>query len=362
MANALISHNQQREPRQIVSPPAKGPGEVEILQFGGLGREAIWIAEKIKQIIDSGRSPGEIIVLAQRRVVANQIKSEMRTRNVECVSFYDESQVETEDAQVRFALLKLHVDQQDRAALRFLLGVGHKDMRAKQYARVRERSEVSGQSPWDNLVELDEGQIQIRFTSELLEQFRLIRRELGNLSENAATLGQLVDYLIPNEVESVEDLRDAATSALESGVTTEKDLLREMLQTITQPEIPPTVNEVRLMSLHKSKDLSSPFVFIAGCVQGLLPSSPDPGKPHAEQVAELEEQRRLFYVGITRVKANPEAGLSGSLFLTHSLRMPVAMAHRAQISFSQQTYDEAHLQASSFLSELGASAPQPRMG
>lgn len=70
----------------------------------------------------------------------------------------------------------------------------------------------------------------------------------------------------------------------------------------------------------------------------------------------------VFYVGITRVKANPEAGLSGSLFLTHSLRMPVAMAHRAQISFSQQTYDEAHLQASSFLSELGASAPQPRMG
>ena len=362
MANALVSHNRQRVPRQIVALPAKGPGEVEILQFPGLDREASWIAEKIESIINTGRSPGEIIVLSQRRVVTNEIKAELRAKGVECISFYDESQVEAEEAQERFALLKLYIDREDRAALRFLLGMGHNDMRATQYARVRARSEVTGQSPWDLLVQLDAGQTTIPHTTPLLERFRFIQGELDNIDAQGATLNEVVDYLFPADVEELEDLRDAATSALESGVETADALLQEMIQTITQPEIPPTVDEVRLMSLHKSKGLSSPFVFIAGCVQGMLPRLADLSKPHAEQVAGLEEQRRLFYVGITRVKADPSVGVPGSLFLTHSSRMPVAMAHKAQISFSRQTYGEAHLQASLFLSELGPGAPQPRAG
>ena len=62
------------------------------------------------------------------------------------------------------------------------------------------------------------------------------------------------------------------------------------------PEIPPDVTQVRIMSLHKSKGLSSPVVVIAGCIEGLLPAAPDDDKTPAEQQAELEEQRHFTSV------------------------------------------------------------------
>ena len=60
------------------------------------------------------------------------------------------------------------------------------------------------------------------------------------------------------------------------------------------------MTEVRIMSLHKSKGLSSPVVVIAGCVEGLLPTGPDSELTQAENEARLEEQRRLFFVGLTQ--------------------------------------------------------------
>ena len=59
----------------------------------------------------------------------------------------------------------------------------------------------------------------------------------------------------------------------------------------------------RIMSLHKSKGLSSPVVVIAGCIEGLLLTAPDQDKSPQEQQADLEEQRRLLYVGLARKSA-----------------------------------------------------------
>jgi len=88
---------------------------------------------------------------------------------------------------------------------------------------------------------------------------------------------------------------------------------------------------VRIMSLHKSKGLISPVVVIAGCIEGLLPAAPDPDKSPQEQQADLEEQRRLLYVGLTRVKAVPESNQPGVLLLTYSRSMTLADAMQSGI-------------------------------
>jgi superfamily I DNA/RNA helicase len=145
-------------------------------------------------------------------------------------------------------------------------------------------------------------------------------------------------------------------------VDNREELLRELSTVINQPEIPTEIDEVRIMSLHKSKGLSSPVTIIAGCVQGLLPRRPSEGLTAVEQAQHLEEQRRLLYVGITRVKAAPQHGKPGQLILTYSRRMRVRDALSVGIAPAQQQYGEATLHASMFIGELGPSAPPPVLG
>jgi superfamily I DNA/RNA helicase len=122
------------------------------------------------------------------------------------------------------------------------------------------------------------------------------------------------------------------------------------------------IEQVRIMSLHKSKGLSSPIVFIAGCVEGLHPSRPEEGTTIAEQQRDLEEQRRLFYVGITRVKADLATEKVGTLILTNSTFMPLDVALGSGIQPAQYLGNRARLLASRFLQELGPSAPAREHG
>lgn len=361
MANALISHNQNRMPRNLQSITSKGAGEVNILQFPTVDAEAIWIAGRIANLIQSGYArPQEIIVLAQRALIAKRIMQELTNKSVAATSFYEESMLDTEAPQQRFALFKLHLNSGDKAALRFLLGVGHPDMRAAQYGRLRAYCEQSGDSPWEALEKLGARTIRIAHTQQLVTQFMVIKGELAQLTQHTANLTNFVDALFPANNPALSAVRAIAITALQIATTPDK-LLEEMVTAITQPEIPPPINEVRLMSLHKSKGLSAPFVFIASCVQGLLPKIKT-GVPPQVAAASMEEQRRLFYVGITRVKSDPNNNRVGALYLTYSQTMPAAMAHSTQIQPTRIIGGEAYLQPSAFLSQLGPNAPRPQDG
>ena len=116
------------------------------------------------------------------------------------------------------------------------------------------------------------------------------------------------------------------------------------------------------MSLHKSKGLSSPVVVIAGCIEGLLPAAPDEDKTPDEQQADLEEQRRLFYVGLTRVKANPASNQPGTLLLTYSRTMTLADAMQSGIRPARVSYGDAFVNASRFVREMGPALPRPVSG
>jgi DNA helicase-2/ATP-dependent DNA helicase PcrA len=74
MADALISKNKDRVARSLVARKENGPGTVEIIQFNSLSDEAIAIADRVKDLVEtSGYKPGEILVLAQRRSIGNPI-------------------------------------------------------------------------------------------------------------------------------------------------------------------------------------------------------------------------------------------------------------------------------------------------
>ena len=361
IANALIGHNADRSPRQLTPIAAKGSGHIGILQFADIPHEAARIAAFIDdQINKRGRHPGEILVLAQRRAIGNPIHNALRARGVPCKSYYQETELDSEIAQERFAILKLYVNRADRVALRWLVGWGSSDFRAGAYTRLRLYCEQTGDLPWDALVKLADGAIVLSHCRYLVDRFHAIQNEFRFLEEHDS-IANFVDRWLRAEFPETGDLRLLVAQIL-AEVETPSDLLSRMIEEISQPEIPPDVTEVRIMSLHKSKGLSSPVVIIAGCIEGLLPAEPDRATPPAERQAMIEEQRRLFYVGITRVKADPASNKPGLLLITGSRTMSLADAMQSNIKPARQRYGVVDVHLSRFIAELGPSAPAARAG
>lgn len=358
VANSLIGNNVDREPLQLVPVSENGPGEMQIIQYSDVAREAQAIAAFVDNEINKhGCHPGEILVLAQRRSIGNPIHAALQERGIPSKSYYQESELDSEIAQERLAILKLFVNRGDRIALRWLLGIGKQHFRANAYARLRTHCEKTGISPWDALLALADGKISIPYSGQLLQRFHAIQNELHYLEEQTSVT-DFVNRWLRTEFADAGELR-VLVASLMTGVKTPDELLVQIVEAVSQSEIPPDVTEVRIMSLHKSKGLSSPIVVVAGCVDGLLPAEPDKGTPAAERHAHLEEQRRLFYVGITRVKAAPKSNRPGKLLLTGSRTMTLADAMQSGIKPAGVGYGVVVLHQSRFISELGANAPAP---
>lgn len=192
--------------------------------------------------------------------------------------------------------------------------------------------------------------------------------ELGQLFEDDG-LASLIDELFPDEEDRWRDLRALARQIAglegedqEGFNGTLSEFVGELSYAIAQPEIPSEIQDVRVMSLHKSKGLSAAATIVASCVEGVLPKRPDDELTPNEKLAEIEEQRRLFFVGISRVKARPSEGEPGRLFLTYSARMAAADAHQSGITPASFDYSDAVLQASRFLADLGPHAPEREAG
>ncbi len=361
MANALISRNQNREPRQLTPFAANGSGDVRILQYQGLTLEATGIAKFVQdQIQQHGRSPQDILILAQRRTIGNPIHDALVRLGIPSKCYYHESELESLDAQEKMALLKLLVDPDDRIALRWLLGWGSNDFRSGAYGRVRRHCETSGLTPWQTMEQLEQGALKISYSNALIERYREICAAIDALRGDDEMIA-FVDHWLPASEPGLLPLRELALE-LAPAADGPGGLLTALIETISTPEIPPDVTDVRIMSLHKSKGLSSPVVVIAGCVEGLLPAPADKDLTPEEEQEHLEEQRRLFYVGLTRVKAKPEDGQPGTLVLTYSRSMSLASAMQSGISPASVSYGDARLLASRFIRELGPSAPAPRAG
>ena len=363
MANSLIAHNRVRPvPRALVPIPTNGVGDVRIVQYRTLAQEVVGVADMIAGMNATGVPPGDILVLAQRGAIGTPIYEALVAREVPVRSYYAEAELAALEARRAFALLKLFVNRQDRVALHWLVGIDSNNWHAAGYRRVREHCEDTGERPWDALNRLNDGMLQIRYTEGIVTAFRELAAELDEL-EALPRLAEVVDRLFPDGEATTRDVRALALGVLEEIAPDDRAaLVGELSRAISQPEIPSEIADVRIMSIHKSKGLSAPVTIIAGCVEGLLPKEPDADLPVAEQAQQMEEQRRLFYVGITRVKAAPNEGKPGTLVLTYSQQMPMGDAMRAGIAPARRVYGTALLHASRFVAELGPAAPAPIAG
>ena len=351
MATALIANNQGRTPRALTPRAGNPEGEVLVPQWPNMDEEARGIARIIQKSIENQEvEPGGVLILAPRRQFGYKVRDALQALGVNAHSFFHEQTLDEEEAKQAFALLTLLANPDERVALRCWCGFGSPSMRRNAWARLRSHCRSSGESPWAALTRLADGNLTIPRTGPLTERFEGLRRRL---SELALLRGQaLVDAIFPAAGEWAGPLRSLVHSAMQGGEFDAEQLRESLRVGITQPELPTDVDYVRVMSLHKSKGLTADLVAVVGCVEGLVPRLE--GDSPEEQDAKLEEQRRLFYVAVTRT--------TRVLILSSVKWLPRKLAYsmRAEVRGRNPYYSLAS--ASRFLRELGPTRPDAVLG
>jgi DNA helicase-2/ATP-dependent DNA helicase PcrA len=162
MANSLIARNQNRDAeRTLLERAANGEGTVRILRYQSVAQEVQGIATTVAALVEHGTAPGDILVLAQRGVIGTPIYEGLVERGIPATSYYAEAELETEFAQERYAYFRLLADQDDRVALRWLVGLYSANWNEAGYRRVRHHCEQSALSPWQVLEALSAGDLHL---------------------------------------------------------------------------------------------------------------------------------------------------------------------------------------------------------
>ena len=350
LAGALIANNGRRVPRVLLPRPENPEGEVLVLQWRSMEEEARGIAEIVRRRVQNEEvKPGQVLVLAPRRQFGYAVRDALNALDVHAHSFFSEQALDKDDAQAAFTLLILLTNPEDRVALRCWCGFGSPSLRVNAWMRLRKHCEASGKSPWAALERLASDDPNIPNMGKIVARFRVLQERLAALKP---LRGQtLVNAIFPEDHDWAQSIRSLASS-IEGDVFDAEELQESLRVGITQPELPTDVDYVRVMSLHKSKGLTADLVVVMGCIEDLVPIL-TVGTP-TEQAASLEEQRRLFYVAVTRTRR--------ILIVSSVKQLPRYLAYRMGVQIRGENPTQSTTVASRFLHELGPARPAAILG
>jgi superfamily I DNA/RNA helicase len=358
MANSLIARNQFRSPRRLLPQEENPAGETRIVQWRDAAGEATGLAQYIAGQIESGRvNVGEVLVLTPRRFFGYQIRDQLRALDVPSHSFFLEEELEGNPkdeescrAQQAYSLLNLLADADDLVSLRCWCGFGSSSLNLPGWTKIREYSGTESISVQEVLDRLDRKQLALPHTNNIVNRYRTLKQRRTGL---AGLAGQrLIEAIFPLAEDWSESLNQLAYQTAPAGCGPE-ELRDALLVAITQPELPTDVDYVRVMSLHKSKGLTADLVIVAGAIQGCIPRIERNLEPIDEQRFH-EEQRRLFYVAITRPRK--------TLIISSARAIPRSAAYRMGVPVRGNDPNMARTIASVFIDELGVDRPPTIQG
>jgi len=334
-ANAVIGHNSDRKPKRLWSDAGNGAPIIGYVADDEHD-EARFIAEEIDQLTDKGRArPGDVAVFyrtnAQSRVFEEVfIRVGMPYRVVGGVRFYERREVR--DA---LAYLRMLANPADEISLRRILNTPKRGIGDRAEACVAAFAEREALTFWEALRRADEAPGIATRSLKNIQGFVEVIEELQQLVEageradvilettldRSGYLASLEESEDPQDATRVENLGELVAVAREfsddpvagpsadpadvdAGIVTPglSDFLERVALVADSDQIPDAPDEedngiVTLMTLHTAKGLEFPVVFLTGLEDGVFPHSRSLGDQ-----PELEEERRLAYVGVTRAR------------------------------------------------------------
>ncbi len=309
-ANAVISYNRNRLGKKLWTEAETGELLTVYRAFNEID-EGNFIASTIKKLLDKQVSLGDIAILyrsnAQSRVLEEQLlRHQISYRVYGGMRFFERSEIKDV-----LAYLRLVLNPNDDSAFERVINLPNRGLGEALLNQVRIKSREDNISLWKAMDELATNR------SGYIEFVEIVK-DLGNRVDQLL-LADLVAYLITrtklleyyskpqlmdslqNRKENLDELINAAQQFMETqDLHDSKEILRNFLASISlesdRKENEEVGDFVRMMTLHAAKGLEFPVVFIAGLEEGLF--------PHAMSIrdGDVEEERRLCYVGITRAQ------------------------------------------------------------
>ncbi|WP_424918584.1 DNA helicase PcrA [Streptomyces sp. wa1064] len=322
-ANAVIERNESRRPKNLWTNAGSGAritGYVADTEHD----EAQFVADEIDQLTDAGDAKaGDVAVFyrtnAQSRVFEEIfIRVGLPYKVVGGVRFYERKEVRDV-----LAYLRVLANPEDTVPLRRILNVPKRGIGDRAEAMIDALSMREKISFPQALRRVDEAYGMAARSSNAVKRFNTLMEELRTIVESGAGPAVVLEAVLertgylaelqastdPQDETRIENLQELAAVALEfeqeraeeEGAGTLAEFLEKVALVADSDQIPDEDEDgsgvITLMTLHTAKGLEFPVVFLTGMEDGVFPHMRALG-----QTKELEEERRLAYVGITRAR------------------------------------------------------------
>ncbi|WP_406143066.1 DNA helicase PcrA [Streptomyces anulatus] len=322
-ANAVIERNESRRPKNLWTNAGSGAritGYVADTEHD----EAQFVADEIDRLTDAGDAKaGDVAVFyrtnAQSRVFEEIfIRVGLPYKVVGGVRFYERKEVRDV-----LAYLRVLANPEDTVPLRRILNVPKRGIGDRAEAMIDALSMREKISFPQALRRVDEAYGMAARSSNAVKRFNTLMEELRTIVESGAGPAVVLEAVLertgylaelqastdPQDETRIENLQELAAVALEfeqergdkEGAGTLAEFLEKVALVADSDQIPDEDEDgsgvITLMTLHTAKGLEFPVVFLTGMEDGVFPHMRALG-----QTKELEEERRLAYVGITRAR------------------------------------------------------------
>ena len=311
-ANYVIKNNETKYEKKLWTENEEGKLP-EIYQGDDEYDEARYIVEQINHLkTEEYFKYSDFSILyrmnSQSRAIEDiLLREDIPYKVVGGLKFYERKEIKD-----TIAYLRLIANQSDNISLKRIINEPKRGIGKTSLDNVEEISYQTGNSMYEVIKHADEYGLNRVFVNsrefiELIEDLKSKKDEI-QVSELIKMILSKSGYTkaleLENTVEAesrIQNLDELLTVAMEFEEEYAENSLNEFLESITLSSdvdnLQETDESVTLMTLHSAKGLEFPVVFLVGMEEGIFPGYKSIGEPK-----ELEEERRLFYVGITRAK------------------------------------------------------------
>ena len=311
VANAIIENNTERVDKVLYSN--KGEGEkIDYYEAQDEADEANFIVSRIKQ--DSGGDYNRYAILYRTNSQSRALEEACMAAAVPYriyggLKFYDRKEIKD-----IIAYLKLIYNTDDSQSFRRIVNVPKRaigDTTVKNLQDYADKFDISLFAAAERIDENTEipprTRSKIKDFAELILKFRDAQKSYSLqefvtlVIEKTGYLAELQAQNTPESEADIENLQELVNVAGEFEPEDSDNILGEFLQQVAlvsdTDNLDNIANNVTLMTLHSAKGLEFPIVFLAGCDEGVFPHQRTFNVP-----SEMEEERRLMYVGVTRAE------------------------------------------------------------